>query len=331
MSESNLQFHDIYWDKNEQGEVMLRKRHVCVNKLIISPSVRLQEEADKSSLTSTFKASFSLFDRRPFAKRQIVSNIFSVQIPVQESGIVAKVFQKSQINSSTILIRSNYRQKEVALQIILEKYSLTSNNVILIGNVELELLGEKGQDLLGNRSFSHLFENGVRLEFKTGNVPTGEVLKTDSLPDVLICDERWIGMLAIYRQLLCESLAKYGNVFADRPSILVDPIIANFTLILDKDQPFAELILKLLQKYGALNKEITPQESVRRFRHVCNQFMLPSLALINSEGWKEKIKKYLNGEIKEEPNPINLLSTEPCKMTKISDFQILLCGIHSLD
>jgi len=87
--------------------------------------------------------------------------------------------KKGQINSSTILIRSNYRQKEVALQIILEKYSLTSNNVILIGNVELELLGEKGQDLLGNRSYSHLFENGVRLEFRTGNVPTGEVLKTE--------------------------------------------------------------------------------------------------------------------------------------------------------
>uniref|UniRef100_A0A1I8BZP1 Uncharacterized protein n=1 Tax=Meloidogyne hapla TaxID=6305 RepID=A0A1I8BZP1_MELHA len=307
---------------------MLRKRHVCVNKLIISPFVRLQDETDKS-LNTTFKANFSLFDRRPFAKRQIVSNIFSVQIPVRESGIVAKVFRKGQINSPSILIRSNYRQREVSLQILLEKHS--SGNVILIGNVELELLGDKGQDLLGNRSYSHLLENGVRLEFRSGNVPTGEVLKTDSLPDVLICDERWIVMLAIYRQLLCESLAKNGSVFSDRPSILVDPIIANFTLILDKDQPFAELLLKLLQKYGALNKEITPQESVSRFRHVCYQFILPALALENSEGWKQQITKYLNGESKEEPNPINLLSTEPCKMIKISDYQILLCGIHSLD
>jgi hypothetical protein len=73
--------------------ITLRKRRVLVNKVLKGFCVRANP--DQSELgTATFRANISFLDRRPFAKREIVSNVYSVQVPMAESGMT-RVFKKS--------------------------------------------------------------------------------------------------------------------------------------------------------------------------------------------------------------------------------------------
>lgn len=82
---------------------MPRKRRVCINKLIRAVRlVRLQQnESLELNEEARYRAIFSLLDRRPFAKREIVSNVFAIKIPVVQSG-VTRVFRKSKQNKTVL-------------------------------------------------------------------------------------------------------------------------------------------------------------------------------------------------------------------------------------
>ena len=238
-------------------------------------------------------------------------------------------------SSASILIRSNYRQREVALQIVLERhFSGSCDPPQVVGRVELELLNEKGQAALGERkTHSQQFEQQLRFEFETAEVQQRERLHTDSLPDVLICDQRWVGMLAVYRQLVCERLATDGDVvFADRPTWVVDPVIGTLPALLDTDPEAVELFLSLLQKYEVLNRDLSPCEAVRRFRFTHLQFMVPLLAMADSSGWRKQLAAFAQGKSSEEPDPIKAMaSPASCRMLDPFEYAVDLCGKHAID
>ncbi|KAL3077128.1 hypothetical protein niasHS_013117 [Heterodera schachtii] len=343
LSESNLQFHDIYWDRDPSTKfVTLRKRQVFVNKLVRSLRVRQigAVPAENSLRRTEFRADFSLVDRRPFARREIVSNVFTVRVPfVSGGGGPRRIFRKVP-SSASVLVRSNYRQRAVALKILLHRSTTTTNaNAIdhsslhLVGRVEMELLDENAKMALTNHSHSFVFDDGkVRLDFETTDVPNREQIQADSLPDVLICDESWLPMLAIYRQLICETLSEDGDVFADRSVWVVDPVMATFPPLLDTDADGVALLMALMRKFSVDNRELTPQAAARRFRFVYMHFILPLTALIDDRRWRETLWTFVRGRMEvEEPNPIKMFATEPCKAIDTFEYAVNLCGEHSID
>uniref|UniRef100_A0A183CF93 Major sperm protein n=1 Tax=Globodera pallida TaxID=36090 RepID=A0A183CF93_GLOPA len=335
LSESNLQFHDIYWDRDPNTKlVTLRKRRVCVNKLVRSLCVRQAAAEGGSHHQTEFRADFSLLDRRPFARREIVSNIFTVSVPVLTGGGPGRIFRKVP-SSASVLVRSNYRQRAVALQILLQRSTTVANSsqsLHLVGRVEMELLDEKAKMTLPNRTHSFAFDDGVRFDFETADVPNREQIHADSLPDVLICDESWLPMLAIYRQLICETLSEEGDVFADRSVWVVDPVMATFPGLLDTDSDGTALLMGLMRKFNVDKRELAPQEAARRFRFVYMQFLLPLFALLDDGRWRQKLWTFLKGRLDaEEPNPIKMFATDPCKCVDIFEYALNLCGEHSID
>jgi hypothetical protein len=78
-----------------------------------------------------------------------------------------------------LLIRSNYRQREVALQIIVEQHSGTTGIIKNIGRMELELLDERGRMALEQRAQSKQFEGGVKFEFEMADVSQREQIYTE--------------------------------------------------------------------------------------------------------------------------------------------------------
>uniref|UniRef100_A0A914HRG1 Uncharacterized protein n=1 Tax=Globodera rostochiensis TaxID=31243 RepID=A0A914HRG1_GLORO len=334
LSESNLQFHDIYWDREPNTKlVILRKRRVCVNKLVRSLCVRQTAAEGGGHHQTEFRADFSLLDRRPFARREIVSNIFTVSVPVLSGGGPARIFRRVP-SSASVLVRSNYRQRAVALQILLQRSTTVANSqsLHLVGRVEMELLDENAKMTLPNRTHSFAFDDGVRFDFETADVPNREQIHTDSLPDVLICDECWLPMLAIYRQLICETLSEEGDVFADRSVWVVDPVMATFPGLLDTDSDGTALLMGLMRKFNVDKRELAPQEAARRFRFVYMQFLLPLFALIDDGRWRQKLWTFLKGRLDaEEPNPIKMFATDPCKCVDIFEYALNLCGEHSID
>lgn len=87
--------------------------------------------------------------------------------------------------SISLLIRSNYSQREVALQIVVEKHTKSGGhnaptNVAVLGSVELELLNERHQAALDNRTQAHNLEGGMwKLEFETADIPKREQFQTE--------------------------------------------------------------------------------------------------------------------------------------------------------
>jgi len=198
MSESNLGFHDICW-KRETENFALMRRHVKVNKIIKSFSIRAEANKQLSNTLNNerFYLEVCLLQRqREYNRGNIVSNVHLTPVPVH-AGRLSLISA-----SSSVLIRSNYAQKEVIVRMILKH----GNNDI--GTIELELLNNQGNisNEFLNKFHSHLF-GGLRLSFDISDMPQHSLAQSDLLPDVIICDEKFVGLFAGFRQLMCRSLA----------------------------------------------------------------------------------------------------------------------------
>ncbi|KAI1726714.1 nephrocystin-1-like protein [Ditylenchus destructor] len=315
LSESNLQFHDIYWnyDKNNQT-VLLRKRIVKVSKLLRLISVRYEKRQTGNVMAEEFLVEVCLVDCRPHTNQQIVSNVHSAIVPFQSSRIT---FAQRSARPS-IVIRSNYTQQEVVLRIALRQAASGGE----LGRVDLRLLDEQGKCCIPNRAQSHLFGD-VRLSWEVSEVPARLVPQTDCLPDVLICEESWVSMLAAFRQLMCDELAKMESL--PQTTWVCDPVIATFSQFVS-NKALVEIFIGLLSRQ---------KEGDKAFRRTYMTYILPLLDLIKADSqYSSKAKAMeIAKEIEKDPNKIfQIFSDMPNAPLNVFDYTIHLSdSSHVLD
>ncbi|KAI1728533.1 nephrocystin-1-like protein [Ditylenchus destructor] len=315
LSESNLQFHDIYWnyDRNNQT-VILRKRIVKVSKLLKLNTVRYEKRQTGNVLAEEFLAEVCLVDCRPHTNQQIVSNVHSAIVPFQSSRI--SFAQRS--DRPSIVIRSNYTQQEVVLRIALRQVASGGE----LGRVDLRLLDEQGKCCIPNRVQSHMFGD-VRLSWEVTDVPARLIPQTDCLPDVLICEESWVSMLAAFRQLMCDALAKMESL--PQTTWLCDPVMATFSQFVS-NKALVEIFISLLSRQ---------KDGVKAFRRIYMTYILPLLDLIKADSQyysKEKAMEIAK-DIEKNPNKIfQIFSDMPQAPLNVFDYTIHLSdSSHVLD
>ncbi|KAH7721456.1 CBN-NPH-1 protein [Aphelenchoides avenae] len=315
LSESNLHFHDVYWNYNAATKkVSLRKRAVKITRFVNVNSVQLDKPGAGQLHSEQFTLELSLLDRRPQSSKQIVSNVHSVDVQFRAGRL--GLFDKS--SHCTVLVRSNYAQHYVVLK--LELFSGTQSARVSNGTFEMALLNEVGQSVLPNRSYSERFGD-YRVNFETTDLPSRTIPMADMLPDVLICDARWIPMLATFRQVVAEKLAE--REMTNSSTWITDPLVATFPRI---DAHLAEMFLDLLTKRNVL----TAQPDTAKFRQLYTQFVLPLINTIkiDSRQRADALKTRIEAD---KDSPIGVLSSQRCAPLNVLDYALHLSGSHALD
>ncbi|KAH7702138.1 CBN-NPH-1 protein [Aphelenchoides avenae] len=141
------------------------------------------------------------------------------------------------------------------------------------------------------------------------------------LPDVLICDARWIPMLATFRQVVAEQLAE--REMTNSSTWITDPLVATFPRI---DVHLAEMFLDLLTKRNVL----TAQPDTAKFRQLYTHFVLPLIITIKIDS-RERADALKTRIEADKDSPIGVLSSQRCAPLNVLDYALHLSGSHALD
>ncbi|KAI6223185.1 SH3 domain-containing protein [Aphelenchoides besseyi] len=316
LSETNLQFHDCYWGREANNQVYLRRRVVTVSVLLNFYSLQFATARSSSSqnnqLPSGFKLKVFLIDLRPQTGEQIVSNILEVPVEFQQPSRFSGLFCRSGPLKS-ILVRSNYKQPKVVVRIELLQGLST------LGYSDLRLLNEEGQNLLTNKNQVLNFGENFKLNLEIAQPSNKLMLQADMLPDILLCHESWIPMIAAYRQITAEVLADWDTHV--ETTWLTDPIVATFPTMCE-NQRLATMFVQILsknQKYDSTT-----------FRRLYMNYIFPLVNILQSRN-DEQLSDYRSKIEKNTESPLKLLSESKCAPLNVYDYAVHLSGYHALD
>uniref|UniRef100_A0A914CNZ9 SH3 domain-containing protein n=1 Tax=Acrobeloides nanus TaxID=290746 RepID=A0A914CNZ9_9BILA len=331
LSESNLGFHDIYWYYNNRDKAYhIKKRKVRVCKLVKMLAVeKIQKTGNEPE--EKFRLSVCLFDKRSSVGRQIVSNIHSMTLKTEIGGLtnfLSKI-TTSQERGKNFLVRSNYVQKEVVLKI-----ELFHSNGTSLGAIEKVLLDENGKISLPNKTFTEdtTLGNGnaagnFRIKFQVADVPSNLVMHADSLPDVLIVDETFIQVFAMYRQLVAEALAERETI--SKSTWICDPVIASFP------RAAADIDLMLMFHYELTRKKALQKNDLKEFRFVYERYVLPicdgALLPQNPEAKRQYLEQFRARVETDKDDPVGFLCSQQFRPLTMKEYALDLCGEHALD
>ncbi|KAI6180801.1 SH3 domain-containing protein [Aphelenchoides besseyi] len=316
LSESNLQFHDCYWGREANNQVFLRRRVVTVSVLLNFHSLQFttarSSPTQSDQLPSGFKLKVFLIDLRPQTGEQVVSNILEVPLEFQQTSRFSGLFCRSG-PLKTILVRSNYKQPKVVVRIELLQGLST------LGYSDLRLLNEQGQNLLTNKSQVLNFGENFKINLGIAQPSNKLMLQADMLPDILLCLESWIPMIAAYRQVIAEVLADWDTHV--ETTWLTDPIVATFPTMCE-NQRLATMFVQILsknQKYDSTT-----------FRRLYMNYIFPLVNILQSRN-DEQLNDYRSKIEKNSESPLKLLSESKCAPLNVYDYAVHLSGYHALD
>uniref|UniRef100_A0AC35EZJ9 SH3 domain-containing protein n=1 Tax=Panagrolaimus sp. PS1159 TaxID=55785 RepID=A0AC35EZJ9_9BILA len=317
LSESNLYFHDIYWHWNHSKKTFkIRKRKVRICKLLKVHAIGPEE------YLNGFEINFFLFDKRTSIGRQIVSNIYTANVKVE----TANSFTLFRHVPNPFVLRSNYNLPEVVLK------AQVFHKGEFIGSADVGLLNDNGNIVQNGKQFLHIKMDNMqdeptscRLVVQISDIPTSLVSNVDCLPDVLLCDESYVGIFAAYRNLLADYLARRPNPGS---AYINDPVLATF--------PYAachDFLMKLLIEEVDKQK-IIQNDDHNSFRKVYIETILPLILTLNygnnEEQEKAMIERY-KSSLKRNTAAIEHLSLTKSRPTDPFNFVVDLASEHALD
>uniref|UniRef100_A0A0N5BUF1 SH3 domain-containing protein n=1 Tax=Strongyloides papillosus TaxID=174720 RepID=A0A0N5BUF1_STREA len=360
LSESNLNFHDIFWRTTCN---IMRKREVKLSKFIKILSITNKQKVKKNC---QYIVKCFLYDCGSKAGRQIVSNIHTISIN-SATGNNNFLFTKSDI--ATFLIRSNYNQQEVVLRINIFEVVRNQNNEDIhenIGSIMVNLLNNENKVILQNKAITYFVRknqtddiqsNDVSIKISINDVPIGQKGDVDILPDVIICKAEYICLFSIFRNLCAHKLFSlreksdmgrigykkmnnflYKYFFTD---YINDDFIEKFLEIVDNEDIVNHLHL-LCIKYGIyksknkissfneiFKRHIIPLTIVYGINNQIDQNLGSQTSLKNIQ--QSKLDLARNLDIKDDFDEITFLANQKCKPVNLRNCTFQLCNLHSLD
>ncbi|KAK6736538.1 hypothetical protein RB195_019305 [Necator americanus] len=243
LSHSNIGFHDLYWNYQDDK---LRKRRVRVSKLV--RLIRL-EGMPKESAISLIRT--ALYDRSRKTGRQIVSNVHTVRSQVKNRTWTFNTrtdTTSSGVDYGDFIVRSNYNMDDVVLLIEashvvqgqegLEERSLGIITIPLIANDTVVITNKTYSEFLrGENVFDRATSGGAltecRIVLKVLDVPQELVPYVDSMPDVLLFNPMFVRLYFFFRRRAGTTLLRDR----DNPlsaEMLSDPLLALFPYVADQ-------------------------------------------------------------------------------------------------
>uniref|UniRef100_A0A0N5AG08 SH3 domain-containing protein n=1 Tax=Syphacia muris TaxID=451379 RepID=A0A0N5AG08_9BILA len=357
LSESNLGFHDIYWncDLNK-----LRKRRVRVSKLIrISKLENVPTELSNARLRLLHVC---LFDFSGKTGKQIVSNVHIVKA-ADKNGKYWNFVSKndggqSGLEFSEFFVRSNYFSENVVLMIEATVLHLSNDAVFKeesLGYVKVPLVDKAGECILTNKVYSLTLTNegfhnhflkGLssrsrpKLHFKVADFTKADSSVVDSLPDVIVWNPLYIRMAFCYRRLLGEILIKNRSDMTCA-ELIADPFLSTFPQV--AGQPDLISLLKSLWiiRIKSLGTKISEEEEAEEFKKhymrtafvIYKTLSMPEYDLKSPTSLSKRhfILKSFVEQYCLNQNPIKFLAMEKCKPLNIFDLTVDLIGEHAID
>uniref|UniRef100_A0A0K0EG51 SH3 domain-containing protein n=1 Tax=Strongyloides stercoralis TaxID=6248 RepID=A0A0K0EG51_STRER len=344
LSESNFNFHDIFWRDNCN---MMRKRDVKLSKFVKIHSIinRKKEKQKVQYMVECF-----LYDCGSKAGRQTVSNIHTVFI---NSINNKNNFFSLKSDYPTFLLRSNYNQSEVVLKLNIIEISKNQNNENIyefLGSILINLLDSENNVIFSNKTMNYNITNNnnqtneksdIIIKISAFNVPIGQKNDVDILPDVIICKTEHISLFCIFRNICGYQL--FNSRENTDKDYVYDDFIAKFLEIVDSEDVVNYLHILCL-KYGVYKAKDQSYQLLKIFK----KYILP---LTICYGIKEDIviDEDLSNQIssknthlvkmdilndydtKNDFDPIHFLSNQKCKPVNLRQCTFQLCNVHSLD
>ncbi|KJH41732.1 SH3 domain protein, partial [Dictyocaulus viviparus] len=187
LSHSNIGFHDLYWNYNDDK---LRKRRVRVSKLV--RLVRL-EGMPKVKSTDICLIRAALYDRSRRTGRQIVSNVHTIRAQVKNRTWTFNTrtdTTSSGVDYGDFIVRSNYNLDDVVLLIEASHFveAQTSLEEQSLGIIIIDLI-TKGEISFKNRTYCEMLkaENIFDHRINSNSITSFKiVLKVLDVPEELM-------------------------------------------------------------------------------------------------------------------------------------------------
>lgn len=146
-----------------------------------------------------FTVHLCFIDKRQ--ESQIVSNVLDVPLQVSPPRGFLDKWSKIQPGKSTLL-RSNYLLPDVVLKIELFRH------VTSCGTYEIPLLDSEGKCALKLNKPLDIKLNNYLITLDFIEPTPKQIGSVDCLPDILICPEEWVEMIAQFRMVCARVLAE---------------------------------------------------------------------------------------------------------------------------
>ncbi|GMR37030.1 hypothetical protein PMAYCL1PPCAC_07225, partial [Pristionchus mayeri] len=353
LSESNLSFHDLFWNHKQD---MLRKRHVRVSKLVrlvrIEKMNRLGEGGGLVRIC--------LFDRSSKTGRQIVSNVHTIRAKCGRSDWTFTEKREKNgdgLSFGEFVLRSNYRLSRVNMLIQVSTLEKTTNGELeekAVGLIELPLLDDTGNILLTNKSYAEslkevsLFDDlhpGVasslrKIVLKVRDPPREMTHYIDSMPDILVLSPLHLSPIFYFRRHAGRVLIR------DRNSPFSAELINDLTLaIFPTSCDDADLLDMMARVWVGTEKtlaNLNSEDITTQFHQLFSSLCLLTLArphitpfswLANpvkaDKRWKEM--KALASALGAKTTVTTMLLTEKCQPLRPLFFSFDLFGEHAID
>uniref|UniRef100_A0A915BZQ5 SH3 domain-containing protein n=1 Tax=Parascaris univalens TaxID=6257 RepID=A0A915BZQ5_PARUN len=361
LSESNIGFHDLYWNYERN---MLRKRRVRVSKIF--RLLHLQNIPTNISGVHCRLIRICLFDLTGRTGRQVVSNVHTIKAQAkphmeQTWTFISKTDgEHSSIEFSDFFVRSNYIQTDVVILIEVSVVHNDANAKLMetsLGYAALPIIGDSGHCCLQNKTYTRTLLSGNFFEKNsTGSIPKTTQIKlalrvsdvneaivsfVDSLPDILIWNPMFARLGFYYRRSLGEVLLKQrGNPMSGE--LICDPFLATFPIVaeqLDVMDLVRSLWMEKLKSYSSRKRE--EWEEAAHFREfyvktafvLCDVIPMPKFDLLDPHVLAERsaILKAFKEQYVTISDPLKYLSTCRCKPVDIFGQVVDLIGRHAID
>ncbi|PAV75534.1 hypothetical protein WR25_14702 [Diploscapter pachys] len=353
LSYSNLAFHDLYWNYQDDK---LRKRHVRVSKLI--RLFRLEGMPKTDVVCGLIRA--ALYDRSRKTGRQIVSNVHTIRATINNgtwSFVTRTDTTISGIDYGDFLLRSNYKMEDVLLLIEVSAIVRTETGgkqEQSLGIFKYPIVGANGECCLVNRTYAeflsseNIFDKKLtpnheqtqfKIVLKVLDVPKEIVPVVDAMPDILLFNPMYVRMAYYYRRRAGTILIR-DRINPLSAEMVTDPLLACFPGVCDQPDLLDFLRDIWSARYKLVKNKSEHDQAASFFQTFLNTAyaiyrtaQMPQYDITDAKLLAERqqtISKCIE-MLRQHRTAAKFLLTQPAKPLNIFDYSFDLMGPHALD
>ncbi|CAI4224204.1 unnamed protein product [Auanema sp. JU1783] len=349
LSHSNLAFHDLYWNYEDDK---LRKRHVRVSCLI-----RLIRFEGMPRDIHTGLIRVALYDTSQKTGKQLVSNVHTIRAQIKGSTwtfISRADTANTGIDFSDFLLRSNYKSKEVILLLQASVITFEEGHYVenALGSYKLSMIGDNFESCIAKKTYTdyltseNIFDRestpsktNFKIVLKALDVPKDLVQYVDALPDVLLYNPMFIRITYFYRRRAGTLLLRdRSNPLS--AEMISDPLLSAFPFVADQPD-LMDLITGMWMSRFKQLKIKTEVNQAQTFFHIfmntayCihRTAVMPDYCMWDKKvlAERQEVLKKCVDMLREYKSAARFLLTTTSKPINIYDYSMDIMGIHALD